>query len=55
MIAAAVIDEARAWIDTPFGHQGRILGHRIDCAGLIARVGADLGLSTFDATDYGHR
>lgn len=49
---AAVVEEARRWIDTPFHHQGRCLGHRVDCAGLVACVGQRLGLTTFDATDY---
>lgn len=31
---AAAVQEARRWIDTPFQHQGRLLGHGVDCIGV---------------------
>ncbi|RLJ20809.1 peptidase P60 [bacterium endosymbiont of Escarpia laminata] len=48
-----VIAEARTWVGTPFGHQGRIKGRRVDCAGVIIGVARALGLSQFDSRDYG--
>ena len=53
MNGAAIVAAARAWVGTPFGHQGRVLGERIDCAGLIAKTGQAAGLTTYDVTDYG--
>lgn len=49
-----VVREARAWIGTPFRHQGRdALG--LDCGGLIVIVGQRLGLSSYDVAGYGRR
>lgn len=42
---AQVVAEARRWLRTPFGHQGRTLGRRIDCVGLPLMVAGALGLS----------
>lgn len=41
---AAVVECARSWVETPFSHQGRVKGHRVDCVGLILGVGEELGL-----------
>jgi cell wall-associated NlpC family hydrolase len=39
-----VIAEARAWIATPFQHQGRTRGLGCDCRGLVGGVAVALGL-----------
>jgi len=49
---AAIIAEARRWKDTPFHHQGRALGVGVDCAGVIAGIAHNLGISDFDRLDY---
>lgn len=48
-----IIAEARTWLGTPFHHQGRVRGHGVDCAGLVACVGKALGLTCFDTARYG--
>ena len=47
-----IVAEARLWIDTPFVHQGRVLGVGVDCAGLIICVGNALQLLDYDETGY---
>jgi len=47
-----VVQAARAWLDTPFLHQGRVLGKGVDCAGVVIKVAHVLGLSAFDAFNY---
>lgn len=49
---AQIVDRARVYLDTPFAHQGRLLGVGIDCAGLVIKVAHDLGLSQFDIDGY---
>lgn len=39
-----VIEEARAWIKTPYQHQGMVKGVGVDCVGLIAAVGINTGV-----------
>ncbi|HVB17254.1 MAG TPA: hydrolase [Stellaceae bacterium] len=34
----AVVDEARAWLGTPFHHAGRVKGAGVDCLMLLAEV-----------------
>ncbi len=41
----AVVKAARAWVGTPFVHQGRIKGRGIDCVGLPLCVFEELGIS----------
>jgi hypothetical protein len=41
---AAVVAEARAWVSTPFRHQGRLKGVAVDCVGLIIGVGLELDI-----------
>ena len=48
-----VVNEARSWVGTKFGHQGRIKGEWVDCAGVIAGVAKKTGLTDFDVIDYG--
>ncbi|MCA1807260.1 MAG: NlpC/P60 family protein [Actinobacteria bacterium] len=38
-----IVDEARAWLGTPFSHQGRSRSG-VDCSGLVICVGKSLGL-----------
>lgn len=47
-----IVAAAREWIGTPYRHQGRIKGEAVDCGGLVVRVCQDLGLTTFDHTNY---
>ena len=49
---ADIVARARAYLDTPYEHQGRLLGVGIDCAGLVIKVAHDLGMSTFDIDGY---
>ncbi len=49
---AAVVQEARALLGTPYVHQHRRAGEGVDCAGVITLVGRTLGLSTFDVINY---
>jgi cell wall-associated NlpC family hydrolase len=46
---------ARAYLGTPFRHQGRNPDIGIDCIGLIVLAGEDAGhlFPVFDRTDYG--
>jgi cell wall-associated NlpC family hydrolase len=55
MIArAAVVSEARRWIDTPYQHQARLRGIGVDCAGLVIGVARELGIVDpgFDVHGY---
>lgn len=47
-----IVEEARTWLGVPWRHQGRDRNY-IDCAGLMERVGNDLGLVNYiGPTDY---
>ena len=46
-----VVDAARAWLGTPWKHQGRNR-QGIDCIGLPVVVARTLGLSTYDSFAY---
>lgn len=39
-----IVEEARKWLGTPYHHQGRVLGHGVDCYGVIEMVGRTLGV-----------
>lgn len=43
---------ARAWIGTPFRHQGRA-AHGLDCVGLVVLACAAVGRPVDDVTSYG--
>lgn len=43
-LGAAIVAEARAWIDTPFQGQQACKGAGCDCKGLIVGVARELGL-----------
>ncbi|MGZ9713895.1 C40 family peptidase [Glaciimonas sp. GNP009] len=53
MTADDVIDAARAALDTPFQHQGRVVGLALDCAGLIVHVARSIGAPYKDVPAYG--
>lgn len=46
------VELARACIDTPFRHQGRIPGLGMDCAGLVAWVAQQMSLTVLDEVGY---
>ena len=48
---AEIIQAARAYLGTPYAHQGRTK-FGLDCIGLIIRVAHDLGLSDYDESHY---
>lgn len=53
--ADQIVTAARALVDTPFRHQGRVPGLALDCAGLVITVAAQLGIEHFDVSGYGRR
>ena len=48
-----IILAARECIDTPFQHQGRIVGKALDCVGVVIHVAKRLGLEIFEPAAYG--
>ncbi len=44
MTRSEVVAESRAWIGTPFAHQGHLKGIGCDCVGLVGGVAVALGL-----------
>ena len=44
---------ARAYVGTPFVHQGRHRGRGIDCIGLVINVMHEMHISDYDRRDYG--
>lgn len=53
MEGSKVVEIARAYIGTPFRHQGRQKGLGIDCAGLVENVARDLGYNVPVHDNYG--
>ena len=51
-MSASVIDAARACLDTPFMHQGRVPGLALDCAGLVVAVAKAIGADYNDHRGY---
>lgn len=52
-IATKIVTEARTWRNTPFLHQGRLKGYGVDCAGFVALVAQNAGLSYVEIpSDY---
>lgn len=51
---AAVVDEARSWLDTPYQHQQRMKGVATDCLGMPIGIGRALQMVApdFDITGY---
>lgn len=53
MQIAAVIQEARSWIGTPWHHRANVKGAGVDCARLLIEVYANAGvIEWFDPGDY---
>lgn len=50
-----IIAAARVALGTPFCHQGRVVGSKLDCAGLLAHVCQSLGQPVADQDGYGRR
>lgn len=48
-----IIIAARACLDTPFKHQGRLAGVGLDCAGLAVHAIQSVGLPVSDLKGYG--
>lgn len=38
--------EARKWLGTPYHHQARVIGHGVDCCGVVEMVARALGIPT---------
>lgn len=49
--ASDLVAASRAYLGTPFRHQGRRSG--LDCLGLVSVAHRDAGLRVLDRTDYG--
>lgn len=45
---AAVLEEARLWLGTPYKHQHMLRGVGVDCIGLVWGVGEGAGVLTVD-------
>jgi len=52
---AAIIAAARACLDTPFRHQGRLPGQGLDCIGLVRWPAVACGLTREDFRAYGRQ
>ena len=50
-----MINAARACLNTPFHHQGRVQGVGLDCIGLVIIALRKVGVEVQDRTDYGRR
>lgn len=48
-----IVAIAREVLGCPYGHQGRVAGLQLDCAGVPVHVAKRLGLSFDDVTGYG--
>lgn len=49
---AEIVAEARLWVGTPYAHMGRVIGHGVDCYGVIEMVGRALGVYIPDGITY---
>ena len=52
MTKQQIVNTAREWLETPYHHQARAIGVGVDCIGLVLGVLRELGVYTFDFTDY---
>jgi NlpC/P60 family putative phage cell wall peptidase len=48
----SIIQYARQWIDTPYVHQGRLLGTGCDCAGFLVGIGEKFDYEPEDLQNY---
>lgn len=51
-LRAEIVAAARAWLNTPFHHAGRVKGVGVDCLQLLVAVYSEVGL--LPAVDTGH-
>lgn len=49
---AEIVAEARKWLGTPYHHEARVLGHGVDCIGLILAVANAFGMEVPNQTGY---
>lgn len=49
---ADIVSAARAYLGTPFVHQGRLRGAGVDCVGLLICMARDLGITDVEYTGY---
>lgn len=49
---AEIVAEARMWIGTPYHHMGRVMGHGVDCYGVIEMVGRAMGVTIPEGISY---
>lgn len=49
-----IVEQARAYLGTPFVHQGRHVSG-LDCIGLVVAVARDLGIDLVDRPGYGRQ
>lgn len=52
MRRAEIVAEARRWLGTPYHHEGRVLGHGVDCIGLVLCVAQACGVAVDEQTGY---
>jgi NlpC/P60 family putative phage cell wall peptidase len=52
---SAIVAEARRWLGTRWQHQGRTLGHGVDCIGLVLEVARACGLTDLSISEYARR
>ncbi len=50
-----IVARAKDYLDTPWKHQARLIGHGVDCAGLFLCVAQDLGISDFETNRYSRK
>jgi NlpC/P60 family putative phage cell wall peptidase len=51
-VRSEIVAEARKWLGTPYHHEGRVIGHGVDCVGLILEVAKSLGINVPNQTGY---
>lgn len=49
---SAIVAEARKWLGTPFHHEARVLGHGVDCIGLVLAVANAFNMDVPNQTGY---
>jgi NlpC/P60 family putative phage cell wall peptidase len=52
MFRSEIVAEARKWVGTPYHHKGRVLGHGVDCFGVIEMVGRAFHVSIPENIQY---
>lgn len=51
-VRTEIVAEARKFLGTPYHHEGRVLGHGVDCVGLILEVAKAIGIDVPNQTGY---